>query len=33
MNDDLVSAPRTDVTAAEGGDDSSRDLEGEVTRL
>ena len=33
MNDDLVSAPRTDVTAAEGGDDPTRDLEGEVQRL
>lgn len=33
MNDDPASAPRTDLTAAEGGGDSNRDLEEEVRRL
>ena len=33
MNDDPAPAPRTDLTAAEGGGDSNRDLEEQVLRL
>ena len=33
MNDDPAPASRTDLTAAEGGGDSNRDLEEEVLRL
>ena len=33
MSDDLVSASRTDLTAVEGGDDSTGNLKEEVRRL
>lgn len=33
MNDDPAPAPGTDLTAAEGGGDSNRDLEEEIQRL
>ena len=33
MNDDPASVPRTDITAAEGGGDPTRDLQEEVRRL
>ena len=33
MNDDLASAPRTDLTATEGTDGSTHDLAEEVRRL
>lgn len=33
MNDDLAPAPRTDLTATEGTDGSTRNLEDEVRRL
>ena len=33
MNNDLATAPRKDLTASEGGDDATRDLEATVRRL